>query len=64
MAPLRRLLLSRRASVSDYHEREAARLRELASTATTRQVKDRLLQEADQHARMARGEPPSDITDD
>ena len=39
-----------------YHKRQAARLRELAATATTAPVKAHLLQEAEEHERMARGE--------
>jgi hypothetical protein len=40
-----------------YYERQAAHLRELAETATTRRIKARLLQEAEEHERIARGEP-------
>ena len=47
-----------------YHERQAARLRDLASAATTSPVKERLLREAEQHERMARGEPPLGVTDE
>jgi hypothetical protein len=43
--------------VPDYHERQAAHFRALASTVTTRRVKTRLLQEAEQHEQIARGEP-------
>lgn len=43
--------------VPDYHERQAAHFRTLAETATTRQVKARLLAEAEQHEQIARGEP-------
>ena len=39
------------------HEREAARFRALASTATTAAVKARLLQETKKHEQIARGEP-------
>jgi len=46
-----------------YHERQAARLRELASTATTTRVKVRLLQEAEEHDRLARGEPALVVTE-
>src|SRR5947208_1717933 len=35
--------------VPDYHERQAAHFRALASTATTARVKTRLLREADEH---------------
>jgi hypothetical protein len=42
---------------ADVHERQAARLRELASTATTGPVKERLLREAELHEKLARGEP-------
>src|SRR3954471_948231 len=44
-------------NVPDYHERQAARLRELAATATTGPVKARLLHEAEEHEQIARGEP-------
>jgi hypothetical protein len=40
----------------DYHRRQAAHLRALARKATTPAVKARLLEEADKHERMARGE--------
>ena len=43
--------------VPDYHERQAAHFRALASTATTRRVKARLLHEAETHEQIARGEP-------
>ena len=43
--------------VPDYHERQAAHFRALAETTTTRRVKTRLLQEAEQHEQIARGEP-------
>jgi hypothetical protein len=39
-----------------YHNQKAVHFRELASTATTQRVKARLLQEAEQHERIARGE--------
>ncbi len=42
--------------VPDYHERQAAHFRALAETATTRRVKTRLLQEAEEHEQIARGE--------
>jgi hypothetical protein len=48
---------------SDVHERQAARLRELASTATTGPVKERLLREAELHEKLARGEPVVSFTD-
>jgi hypothetical protein len=46
--------------VPNYHEREAAHLRALADSATTRAVKDRLLREAEEHEELARynAEPP------
>ena len=50
--------------VPDYHERQAARLRELASTATTTAVKERILRQAEQYERLARGEPPLGIMDE
>jgi hypothetical protein len=49
--------------VSDYHERQAAHLRALAETATTQPVKARLLHEAEEHERIARGEPVLAATD-
>jgi hypothetical protein len=48
----------------DVHERQAARLRELASTATTGPVKARLLREAEFHEKLARGEPAISIADE
>jgi len=39
--------------VSDYHARQAAHLRALAESATTPRVKARLLDEAEQHERLA-----------
>ena len=48
---------------SDYHERQAVRLRELASTATTARVKVRLLHETEEHDRLARGEPALVVTE-
>lgn len=40
--------------VPDYHERQAAHLRALASSATTAALKARLLKEAEEHEQMAR----------
>ena len=40
-------------SFRGYHEREAARLRSLAASATTAPVKARLREEAEQHERLA-----------
>lgn len=40
----------------DYHRRQAAHFRALAESATTAAPKARLLEEADKHERMARGE--------
>lgn len=40
----------------DYHERVAARLRSVAATATTAAMKARLLQQAEDHERLARSE--------
>jgi hypothetical protein len=37
-----------------HHRREAARLRSLATTATTEAIKTRLLEEAEEHERIAR----------
>jgi hypothetical protein len=50
--------------VPDYHERQAAHFRELADTATTRRVRARLLQEAEQHEQIARGKPSLTVTDE
>ena len=43
--------------VPDYHDRQAAHFRALASTVTTARVKTRLLREAEEHEQIARGEP-------
>ena len=43
--------------VPDYHERQAAHFRALATTATTARVKARLVREAKEHEQIARGEP-------
>jgi hypothetical protein len=43
--------------VPDYHERQAAHFRALATTATTARLRTRLVREAEQHEQMARGEP-------
>ena len=51
-------------NVPDYHERQAAQLRVLATTATTAAMKARLLQEAEKHEQMARGEPVVAVTDE
>ena len=40
----------------DHHERLAARLRSVAATATTAAMKARLLQQAEDHERLARSE--------
>jgi hypothetical protein len=40
----------------DYHQRQAAHFRTLAKMATTAPLKARLLEEAEKHDRMARGE--------
>ena len=40
--------------VPDYHARQAAHLRALAENATTARLKSRLLQEAEEHERLAR----------
>jgi hypothetical protein len=50
--------------VPDYHERQAAHFRELASIATTARVKALLLQEAEQHEQIARGEPTLALTEE
>jgi CYTH domain-containing protein len=38
----------------DYHERAAARLRAVAATATTAAVRARIIEQAEQHERLAR----------
>jgi hypothetical protein len=43
--------------VPDYHDRQAAHFRALASTVTTRRVKARLLHEAEEHEQIAHGKP-------
>jgi hypothetical protein len=42
--------------VPDYHARQAADLRALAENAATPRLKDRLLDEAERHARLAAAE--------
>jgi hypothetical protein len=49
--------------VPDYHDRQAAHFRALASTATTARLKARLLREAEKHEQTARGEPLLAFTD-
>jgi hypothetical protein len=45
-----------------HHWREAARLRSLAGTATTEAIKTRLLEEAEEHERIARlAEEPAGV---
>jgi hypothetical protein len=48
--------------VPDYHERQAAHFRALASTTTTARLKARLLREAEQHEQLAHGEPAPVVT--
>ena len=43
----------------DYHERVAARLRSVATTATTAAMKARVLAQAEEHERLARSETAS-----
>jgi hypothetical protein len=50
--------------VPDYHDRQAAHFRTLASTVTTARVKMRLLREAEEHEQIARGEPVLAFTDE
>jgi hypothetical protein len=38
----------------NYHERAAARLRSMAATATTPAVRARIIEQAEEHERMAR----------
>jgi hypothetical protein len=45
-----------------HHERQAERLRELASIATTARLKSRLLRAAERHEQIARGEPVLNVT--
>ena len=49
--------------VPDYHNRQAAHFRALASTATTARLKARLLREANQHEQIARGELVLDVAE-
>jgi len=51
-------------NVPDYHDRQAAHFRALASTVTTARVKTRLLREAEEHEQIARGEPVLAFTDE
>ena len=39
--------------VPDYHERQATHFRELAESATTATIKDRLLKQAEEHELLA-----------
>ncbi len=48
----------------NYHQQRAARLRALASTATTGPVKARLMREIEFHEKLARGEPAPVVRDD
>ena len=50
--------------VPDYHDRQAAHFRALASTVTTARVKTRLLREAEKHEQIARCEPVLAFTDE
>jgi hypothetical protein len=50
--------------VPDYHDRQAAHFRALASTVTTARVKTRLLRQAEEHEQIARGEPVLAFTDE
>jgi hypothetical protein len=51
-------------NIPDYHDRQAAHFRALASTVTTARVKTRLLREAEEHEQIARGEPVLAFTDE
>ena len=42
---------------ANFHERQASHLRALAETTTTPKVKGRLLAKAEEHERIANGEP-------
>jgi len=48
--------------VPTYHERQAAHFRALASTATTAAVKERLLDEAEEHEKIAREQTIRELT--
>lgn len=43
--------------VPDYHERQAAHFRALASTTKATRLKPRLVREAEEHEQIANGEP-------
>jgi len=45
----------RKAEFQNYHAREAARLRSLIASTTTPAVKARLIEQAEQHERLAYG---------
>ena len=51
-------------NVPDYHDKQAAHFRALASTVTTARVKTRLLREAEEHEQIACGEPVLAFTDE
>jgi hypothetical protein len=46
--------------VPDYHERQAGHLRALAASTTTASIKARLLEQAEEHERLAETEPGED----
>jgi hypothetical protein len=50
--------------VPDYHERQAAHFRALASPVNTARVKGRLLQEAEGNEQIDRGEPVPVVADE
>ena len=45
--------MASRSELREHHEREAARLRSLAATVTTSLMRERLLDEAEKHRRLA-----------
>ena len=45
--------MASRSELREHHEREAARLRSLAATVTTTMMRERLLDEAAKHRRLA-----------
>jgi hypothetical protein len=45
--------MASRSELREHHEREAVRLRSLAATVTTNLMRERLLDEAEKHRRLA-----------
>jgi hypothetical protein len=50
--------------VPDYHERQAAHFRALATTAPTARLKTRLVREAEKHEKVIRGEATLIVRDE